>query len=116
MDCKQVAMEPEKIVAPNPNRKGIIKIVKQDCAEKRPNRTSTYFIPKSKFVATRKPAVVTSYVCKQHSTTCIILDPTDEGICHRWIVKQSVLPVPHDRAMHPQSMAIMQRGYKDALQ
>ncbi len=30
------------------NRKGIIKIVKQDCVEKRPNMTSSYFVPKFK--------------------------------------------------------------------
>ena len=34
-----------KVLSTTSNRKGIIKIVKQDCVEKRPNRTSSYFVP-----------------------------------------------------------------------
>ena len=37
-----------KVLSTICNRKGIIKIVKQDCVEKRPNRTSSYFVPKFK--------------------------------------------------------------------
>ncbi len=37
-----------KVLSTIRNRKGIIKIVKQDCVEKRPNMTSSYFVPKFK--------------------------------------------------------------------
>ncbi|DBA89376.1 TPA: hypothetical protein ACH3X1_016237 [Trebouxia sp. C0004] len=37
-----------KVLSTIPNRKSIIKIVKQDCVEKRPNRTSSYLVPKFK--------------------------------------------------------------------
>jgi len=37
-----------KVLSTISNRKSIIKIVKQDCVEKRPNRTSSYFVPKFK--------------------------------------------------------------------
>ena len=37
-----------KVLSTICNRKGIIKIVKQDCVEKRPNRISSYFVPKFK--------------------------------------------------------------------
>jgi len=33
-----------KVLGTTPNRKSIIKIIKQDRVEKRPNRTSSYFV------------------------------------------------------------------------
>ncbi|KAL0018122.1 hypothetical protein WJX77_006103 [Trebouxia sp. C0004] len=71
MDCKQVAMEPEKIA---PEMKSIIKLVKQDGVEKRPNRTSNYAdlnIAILESAATKKPAKVpnlhpSSWICGLH--------------------------------------------------
>ncbi len=44
-----------KVLSTIANRKSLIKIVKQDCVEKRPNRTSSYFVPKFKCASPPKP-------------------------------------------------------------
>ncbi len=48
-----------KVLGTIPNRKSIIKIVKQDCVGKRPNRTSSYFVP-IESIGTKKPTEATT--------------------------------------------------------
>ncbi|DBA95840.1 TPA: hypothetical protein ACH3X1_001387 [Trebouxia sp. C0004] len=65
-----------KVLSTIPNRKSIIKIVKQDSVEKRPNRTSSYLVPKLKSLLPPKMQWRQPQLLKQHCTRRSILDPT----------------------------------------
>ncbi|DBA97414.1 TPA: hypothetical protein ACH3X1_016733 [Trebouxia sp. C0004] len=123
-----------KVLSTIPNRKSIIKIVKQDYVEKRPNRTSSYLAVAGKWSSGHSCAGVPKLKCllpqkilqwrqpqllKQHCTRRSILDPTDvpQVSVIDGLQSNPCLLCLATGGMHaPQLTAIMQRGYKDALQ
>ncbi|DBA91630.1 TPA: hypothetical protein ACH3X1_003238 [Trebouxia sp. C0004] len=68
-----------KVLSTILNRKSTIKIVKQDCVEKRPNRTSSYLVPKLK--------------CLLPPKTCNGDNPnSSSNMCSHHFFRQSLLP------------------------